>query len=359
MKYADYISREFRWAGHTVDFDRLFGDPEYRSELRLLSGQEEAVEFLSDWCSAQDFIEVYSSGTTGTPKAMRLSKVHMLASARKSVSFFRFAPGIRGLMVLPARFIGGKMLLLRAFISGMHLDFLEPTTRLKLPKGSRWDFVSLTPHLAHLNPHLVRCCRIVLLGGAPSGLQLQKQWEGMDTRVYESYGATETMSHVALRKVFPAPQQAFQALPGIRFSLNEQGCLCIHAPELGLENLQTSDTVELLGTDRFVWKGRQDFVINSGGIKIHPEGIENILSAILERTLLLVPRPHPELGQEAVLVIEGEEKDRKEVSLLLKTAELSRHERPRDLVFIPALPRTPGNKPDRRKLIRQLAGNSS
>ncbi len=281
--------------------------------------------------------------------------MHMLASARKSASFFQFGPGTRGLFVLPARYIGGKMLLLRAFISGMHLDFLEPSTRFLLPEDTRWDFVSLTPHMAHLNPELVRRCRQVLLGGAPVGSQHKQQWEEMDTVVYEGYGATETMSHVALRQIFPFSEPTFQALPGIRFSRNEQDCLTIHAPELGLRALQTTDVVDLMGSDRFIWKGRQDFVINSGGIKIHPEGIEKQLSGIIDLPMLLVPRPHPELGQEAVLVLEGDEKKRDEVVLRLNDVVFSKHERPRDLVFVTEIPRTPGNKPDRRKLIQQLA----
>lgn len=353
------MHREFLWAGHRPDPQRL-SDSTYTAFLTGLCGQEEAVNFFRSWFDARPFIEVQSSGTTGTPKKIRLQKVHMLESARRSVRFFGLSPSARGLMVLPAAFIGGKMQLLRAMISGMHLDFLSPALRLEVGADSYWDFVSLTPHMAALNPDLLPRVGSVLIGGAQVPPALISQLRLLGVKAYESYGSTETLSHVALRSLSPETDPEFHALPGVEFGRDQRGCLRIHSPGIGLRWLTTNDIIELIDPYRFVWTGRWDFVINSGGIKLQPEKIERVLAGCFDCRLLVVPRPEPVLGHEAVLVLERDGITGEDRRILQTAPGLGPYERPRDIIGLMPFPMNTGGKVDRKavaRIIQSSEGN--
>lgn len=352
--FAKAIHPGFRWAGLGIDRQQL-RDPKFIRELTLRSGQPEAVDFLLEWCDDSSHIHAWSSGTTGTPKRIHLDKQAMAASAFNTIGFFDLGPDSRVLLALPAQYIGGKMLILRALIGGMKLEFAPLSTRLDLPTDRQWDLTPLTPHLALSNLEELHRLGTLLLGGAPVGDNLTHWIQSRGLTAFESYGSTETMSHVALRRIGPKGENAFQALGDTIFSQNEEGCLVIHAPGLGLPELVTRDRVELHGPDRFVWKGRSDFVINSGGIKLHPERIEKKIAVLTQQRLLIVPAPHPELGQEAVLVVEGSCQRDHLLQNIRELPGLHKHEIPKRVLLMDFFPITPGGKVDRRKVIQLVS----
>jgi O-succinylbenzoic acid--CoA ligase len=183
--------------------------------------------------------------------------------------------------------------------------------------------------------------RKLIIGGGPLYPELESRLERFDTRVYETYGMTETVSHVALRNVHPALEGFFHALEGVHFSTDSRNCLVVHAPDWGHESLITNDVVELNSATSFVWNGRYDFVINSGGLKIHPESLEKQLKNQLSTNFFVAGVPDDLLGEKAVLVVEAE----KEISIDLSVVD--RYRRPKKIYYLPNFVYTPSGKINR------------
>ena len=101
---------------------------------------------------------------------------------------------------------------------------------------------------------------------------LEAQLQDLSVEAFATYGMTETISHVAVRRIngFARSRRSIPCFADVKFSMDERGCLVIHAPKLCESDLGTNDLVELISPISFKWLGRYDFVINGGGIKLHP-----------------------------------------------------------------------------------------
>ena len=148
----------------------------------------------------------------------------------------------------------------------------------------------------------------------------------------------------------------FRALPGFSFSVDSRGCLVITSGSMSFGSLVTNDIVELVSEREFVWKGRFDNVINSGGIKIFPEEIERVIAPLLPATGLfyVTSRRSERWGEEAVIVTDCEKyaDDSSEGDALLSALRelLPPHHLPKAVIYEPFIALTSSKKIVRRRL---------
>jgi O-succinylbenzoic acid--CoA ligase len=79
----------------------------------------------------------------------------------------------------------------------------------------------------------------------------------------------------------------------------------ITAPALSDEPVITNDVVAVKSETAFEWLGCHDQVINSGGLKIHPEVLESVLAKYLDSAFYITKMPHDSYGETPVIVVEN------------------------------------------------------
>lgn len=296
--------------------------------------------FLLNWFDKTGFIPAQTSGSTGKPKSIRLSKTSMVNSALMTNQFFDLSEQSVCLLCLPATYIAGKMMLVRAIVSGFNLITVEPSANPFLGLQTAIDFAAITPYQLFHSAETLQKTHIhkMIVGGGAVTSKLEVLSENIPAELYETYGMTETCSHIALRR-FNGKEKSdnFTVLNGVTIRLDERGCLAIRAPHLLKEEIQTNDMVELKGTTSFRWLGRADSTINSGGIKIHPEQVEKQLEGIIHSGYFISSVPDDVLENKVVLVIESEPYTPQQQEKLKDRLEdiLSKYEVPKQIFFLP------------------------
>ncbi|MGY6559955.1 MAG: AMP-binding protein [Nitritalea sp.] len=246
-----------------------------------------AREFLRRWAQGDTHFTLHTSGSTGVPAPVQVSRAQLLASAQGTIRFFGLRPEDRLLCALPLDKVAGQMMLVRALVLDAPLYLLPPSTHPVRDIPADWpetfDFMPLVPlqaaRLLEEAPHFFQRIRILLLGGGVSHLALREALLRLKPEgIYQSYGMTETVSHVALAKLSRSPQLRYQALPGVELRQRADGGLSLRGPMTANDWLDTRDLVRLEDDGmHFEWLGRQDHVINSGGLKLYPEVLERAL----------------------------------------------------------------------------------
>jgi len=313
--------------------------------------------FILDWIDEEDTIAQRSSGTTGTPKDLLLSKSSMAASARNTCEFFSLRPGDTALLCLPVDYIAGKMMVARAFIGGLDLVAVDPSGSPAIPEG-RTDFCAMVP-LQVANTlsagNALDRVRTLIIGGAEISPELEAAMKKRRGAVWATYGMAETCSMVALRRIDgPKAELAFTAMRGVSLSLDDRGCLAIDADYLA-NRVQTNDVVEMQGRASFRWLGRHDNLINSGGVKIAPEEIEALVARAVGKPCAIVGLPDTLLGTRAVAVFEEGPgvPDRESIAALLE-GSVPKQAVPREVLVVERFPRNASFKVDRLKLAGEL-----
>jgi o-succinylbenzoate---CoA ligase len=305
--------------------------------------------FLMDWFDHKPVIEVETSGSTGKPKTIEVSKQAMVNSALATGRFFDLDPGNKVLHCLPAKYIAGKMMFVRSFILGLDMDFVEPDANPLRNMDQTYDFAAMVPLQAQNSLAYLKCVKKLILGGAKISPSLEEELVKLPTEIYETYGMTETITHIAAKRV---GEQAFTVLPDVTISYNDQNCLVIHAPRISSDIIQTNDLVSLVNENQFVFLGRADNVINSGGIKLIPEQIESKISEKkIGSRFIIAGKPDELYGQRVILVIEGAPREVDEKIL----EKLSKYERPKEILFLPKFCETPNGKIQRKESLSLLA----
>jgi len=284
--------------------------------------------FLLDWFDSKSYIEIETSGSTGEPKIISISKQAMVDSALATGDFFDLQPGNKALQCLPVKYVAGRMMLVRAMILGLDLEFVAPSSNPLENNEIDFDFVAMVPLQAQNSISQLKKVKKLIIGGAAVNKNLEKQLLKLPTIVYETYGMTETITHIAARKL---GEKAFTVLPYVTVSYDDRNCLVIHAPRISPEVIITNDIVELVNENQFIFLGRMDNVINSGGIKLIPEQIEQKLVSKISQRFFIASKPDDELGEKVVLVIEGE-KFEPDSSIY---ESLDKYEKPKEIIFIP------------------------
>ena len=302
-------------------------------------------DFLLDWFDSKSYVEMQTSGSTGNPKTVKVEKQAMVNSALATGDFFDLHPGNRVLQCLPVKYVAGKMMLIRAIVLGLDLDYVAPKSNpMENHDEEIYDFAAMVPLQAQNSLKELRNVKKLIVGGAKISASLEKELMKLSTQVYETYGMTETITHIAAKRV---GEKAFTVLPQVTISYDDRNCLVIHAPHIiAEETVVTNDLVELVNENQFIFLGRLDNIINSGGIKIMPEQVEQKLDGKIERRFFITSKDDAELGEKVVLVIEGESY---EIDKSIFDA-LDKYERPKEVVFISKFKETETGKV-MRKLI--------
>ena len=321
----------------------------------LPAAADEVTRIVERLASGEGFT-FHTSGSTGSPRPVHLSNKQIRLSAGLTLSHLHPVPP-SALLCLPLDRVGGFMVVVRAVLGRMRLYRVSPSANplwqwpadIPVPSLTSLTPMQLSTILQNpLSSALFRQFSTVFIGGAPLSETIrEKLREDFPTpHVFETYAMTETASQVALQSVHDS---CFTLLPGFQISTDENGGLVISHPELGITDLHTHDRVKIIAPHQFVWKGRLDFVLNSGGIKIHPEDVERALRQHLSEDIhfILSAASDPVLGDKLVLCVEGD--FREDIIQFSRTAlpALTSFHRPKGICFIPHFPLTPGGKIDR------------
>lgn len=308
--------------------------------------ENQVGDFLLHWLDHEDTIVLKTSGSTGDPKPITIPKQVMVNSAINTGDFFKLEPGDRALLCLPARYIAGKMMLVRAMMLGLELDTAQPAAHVLFTDIEPYDFCAMAPiQLKNALPRL-DCFKKIIVGGSPVPATLVEEVQGRTTEIYETFGMTETASHFAVKKLNHQNQETdryFQCLAGNKLSLDERGCLVLHSNHLSEEPIVTNDLVKLHSETQFEWLGRIDNVINSGGIKLHPEQIERKISPFIKERFFIASEPDKDLGERAILLVESKNEEFDETVFKV----LDTYEKPKKVYILPRFAETETNKVSR------------
>jgi O-succinylbenzoic acid--CoA ligase len=299
--YID-IHPKFRLNGRTLTKDDLY-IVAYSFIKEGEDFEKPVGEFLLDWFDEKPFIEMRTSGSTGTPKLIRVDKQSMVNSALASGAFFDLQYGNKILNCLPMKYVAGKMMFVRSFVLGLHMDFVAPSLRPLQKLENCYDFCAMVPLQAQNSLEDLHLIKKLIIGGAKINAKLEKQLLKLKkTECYETFGMTETVSHIAAKKV---GEKSFRLMPNVTIATDSRSCLVIHAPLLADEHLVTSDLVEIINGNQFKFLGRLDNVINSGGVKINPEQVEEKLLDRINCRFMVGGKLDLDLGEKVVLLIES------------------------------------------------------
>ncbi len=318
--------------------------------------------FLMDWLDEKDSIEVKTSGSTGKPKTIKVKKQAMVNSAIATGNFFKLKSGDSALHCLPSRYIAGKMMLIRAMILGLQLDLVEPTSKPKFNRNKGYDFCAMLPMQLQNSLEVVDHIKTIIIGGAPASKQLIRDIQNCKAKVFETYGMTETVSHIAVKKLnhienvtlSAVERSHFKTFPDVKITQDERGCLLIDAPNFCDSKIITNDIVNLHSGTEFEWLGRFDHVINSGGIKIYPEQLERKLEDKLNQRFFIASVDDNLLGEKVILVLEGEN-NVVEPSIF---EGFEKHEIPKQVYAISEFIETTSRKVQRQQTLESIKSTS-
>lgn len=321
--------------------------------------EQQIGSFLLDWLKPTSYIEVSTSGSTGEPKKIRLQKQHMINSALATSRFFKLPAHTTALMCLPAEYIAGKMMLVRAMFLGWHIDTVPPSSNPLDQVFKVYDFSAMTPFQLDNSIARLHLVKKMIIGGGAVSPRLRKMLVDVDSILYETYGMTETCSHVAAKKLNPRKkkkgERPFKLMPSVSIAQDNRGCLIIKAPNILDEEIVTNDVVEIITYKRFLWKGRFDNIINSGGIKLFPEQIEQKLNKVLDRRFFVTSMPDDSLGEKLILFVEddfSEETIDQLKEQIDNIKSLDKYEKPKKIYLIEKFEETPNGKIHRENTLK-------
>ena len=329
-------------------------------------------DFLSEWNNDSDRVLVHTSGSTGKPKPMMVEKKRMLNSARITCDFLGLNPGDSALLCMSLDYIAGKMVVVRSIERHLHLISVPPSGHPLKDVDEEITFAAMVPmqgyNTLQVPEERERLSRIrhLIIGGGAIDAALEQELQSLpgDIAIWSTYGMTETLSHIALRRINgDEASEWYQPFDSVRISQTEEGCLVIDAPQVCAETLVTNDIVEIepyiynkVEKLRFRIKGRKDNVICSGGIKIQIEEVETLLKPHLEKPFMLAKKKDGKFGEIAVLLSEDEDIKKVEATvrrLLSDESEKSSDHKkytywiPKEFRYVEHLPLTETGKPKR------------
>ena len=329
-------------------------------------------DFLSEWNNDSDRVLVHTSGSTGKPKPMMVEKKRMLNSARITCDFLGLKPGDSALLCMSLDYIAGKMVVVRSIERHLHLISVPPSGHPLKDVDEEITFAAMVPmqvyNTLQVPEERERLSRIrhLIIGGGAIDAALEQELQALpgNIAIWSTYGMTETLSHIALRRINgDESSEWYQPFDSVHISQTEEGCLVIDAPQVCAETLVTNDIVEIepyiynkVEKLRFRIKGRKDNVICSGGIKIQIEEVETLLKPHLEKPFMLAKKKDGKFGEIAVLLSEDEDIKKVEATvrrLLSDESEKSSDHKkykywiPKEFRYVEHLPLTETGKPKR------------
>lgn len=312
-------------------------------------------EFLAQWNDTSDVIEVHTSGSTGKPKRLLVEKRRMVNSARITCDFLGLKEGDSALLCMPLDYIAGKMVVVRSLVSHLHLISVTPSSHPLKDVTQPIDFAAMVPLQVYSSMQepaereRLLSIRHLIIGGGAIDDSLESQLQQFPNAVWSTYGMTETLSHIALRRISGENSSLwYSPLDGVDVSLSSDSCLEIYAPQVNPEKLHTNDIAELRtlpdGSKEFRILGRKDNVIDSGGIKIQAEEVERLLRPHLSCGFMITKVSDARLGEAVTLLVESDDVDN---ILAVCKHVLPRHWVPRHIFPESHIPITETGKPAR------------
>lgn len=326
--------------------------------------KDKIARFIEDWNSGKEWFTLKTSGSTGNPKEISFHRNTLVSSAQLTATFLNLQPGNSALHCLPVEYVAGTMMLVRSLVLGLKLYVADPSSDplQQVAHGMDFDFSAMTPmqitRSIQSSQFIIMLRQIgkLIIGGAPVDLHLRMFFKNWENEVYETYGMTETLTHIAMRRLSGREAaDSFTALPSITFDTDTRGCLVINAPHVASTPIITNDLVSLLSPVSFRWLGRIDFVINTGGIKIIPEVVEAKLAPFVSYRFAITGRKDKLLGEKVIMLVEVVPEDiqehfRQEL-LQVFTQYLQPYERPKEIFFVEHIPISVSGKLLRNEIV--------
>ncbi len=327
---------------------------------------QETFWFLTDWFDNLDFIIASTSGSKGRPKSVKIKKKHMINSALATGKYFNLVSKTKALLCLSTNFIAGKMMLVRALVLGWNLDIVETKIDPIENITKDYDFSAMVPLQLYHSLGKISHIKKLIVGGGPISKNMLNEIQTVKTEVYATFGMTETVSHIAVKKLNhidlngtnAAKGIYFNVLPGIEILTDLKGCLVIDAPDISDKVIVTKDLVKMYSDTKFEWLGRFDNLINSGGIKIVPEQIEKKLQEIIFGRFFIGSMRDDILGEKLILLIESSSNESDELGiykdLISQLKTLHKYEIPKKIFLIEKFQETNTKKIQRQKTLDLL-----
>ena len=310
-------------------------------------------KFIEEWNNESEYVEVKTSGSTGEPKRMMVEKRRMLNSARITCDFLGLKPGDTALLCMSTDYIAGKMMIVRSIERGLKLISVPPSGH-PLAQNFKLDFSAMVPMQVYNSLQVpeekerLMAIRHLIIGGGVIDDAMEAELRTFPNAVWSTYGMTETLSHIALRRISgPEASEWYMPFPTVKLSTTDEGCLVIDAPEVCADTLITNDIVELKPDGRFRVLGRKDNVICSGGIKIQIEEVERELKPYARVPYIISKKKDEKFGEIVVLLTEGDTDEMKAIC----EEHLPKYHRPKLYQHIDQIPLTETGKPARKKIL--------
>lgn len=307
------------------------------------------IDFLDEFIK-EDKITCFTSGTTGFPKAIVLRKEQLIGSAKNTLLFFDIKAGDKVLLPLSSKHIAGKMMVVRALVGKLNLVAIEPSVAMAQLKSEQFKFsvvipMQIIPLVSGHDSQALHGLGKILIGGSDISVALIAGLNEMQISAWSSFGMTETMSHFALRQLSPIYEKAYTCLPGFVINNDFNHQLKLKNFTLGIKELQTNDVITIASNGTFIWQGRADNVVNSGGVKLFPEEIERKIKSLCPEVpdFIIIGSADTKLGEKLVLFHEGESFLSNSQMNTVKN-KLAQYEFPREFKRVQLLDRTASGK---------------
>ena len=321
-------------------------------------------KFIDEWNNDSEYVEVKTSGSTGEPKRMMVEKRRMLNSARITCDFLGLKAGDTALLCMSTDYIAGKMMIVRSIERGLKLISVEPSGH---PLANNYqlsivncqlDFAAMVPMQVYNSLQVpeekerLMAIRHLIIGGGAIDDAMEAELKKFPNAVWSTYGMTETLSHIALRRISgPEASEWYIPFSTVKLSTTDEGCLVIDAPEVCADTLVTNDIVELKPDGRFRVLGRKDNVICSGGIKIQIEEVEHELKPYVRVPYIISKKKDEKFGEIVVLLTEGDTDELKTIC----EKYLPKYHRPKLYQHVDQIPLTETGKPARKKILELIS----
>lgn len=332
--------------------------------------EQHTLQFLQAWLKGKKIFSIPTSGTTGRPSAIQITRTQMETSARMTGKAFALSPGDHLLVCLNTTHIAGKMMLVRGLVLGLQMTIIDPTANplANFSANFHFDFSAMVPlqiqAILQQSPYkkdILDHMKALIIGGAPVHDSLEKMLQNIQTPIFSTFSMTETLSHIALRRLNgPKKSVYYYLLDKVKAKVDERGCLVVSTPATHYKNIISNDLVAFVGTKKFQWLGRYDYVVNSGGYKIQVEQLESMIEKILQSMALpvrffMTGLPDTQWGEKLVLIIEGKPFTALQEKNLLNvlSKKTCRYEIPKAFMYLPYFETTPTQKIKRQATLKK------
>lgn len=321
-----------------------------KNSLFIQNRHSELQSFLTEWFNDSLTLTVQTSGSTGTPKSMEICKEKMIQSARQTCTFLNLKKGDSALLCLPLQYIAGKMMVVRAITAGLDLIIRNPSGNPLANVKTPLRFAAMTPMQVYNSLQVpeekarLMQIEILLIGGGAIDPEMSRALNDFTNVIYSTYGMTETLSHIALRRLNgPDISDYYTPFPSVKLALSPENTLIIETSSVSDTIIYTNDVAEILSDGRFRILGRKDNIINSGGIKMQVEEIEDSLRPVISENFAVTSVPHPQFGEAMVLLIPCSRRiSQEQINFLLPAFQ-----RPKYILETESIPLTETGKIDR------------